>query len=191
MGPQWGSQNLPEQPRADVKQNHQMGHRETAAGALVARLTEVLLQLGGVRHGATRPVHDEDPMAEPAALVVDRACTAGAGQERVGQAAKQALEDSQRKPLACFAEGRASERFTALAGHIVERGVLVEDLENEQMDRIGGIEQPILPGVLLLTTGGVDGLLVEQSGDVLSDAPQDANKSVMGQGLRITMGDLG
>ncbi len=72
VGPQWGRQKLPEQPRAGVKQNHQVGHRETAAGALVARLTEVFLQLGGIGHGATRPVHEEDPMAEPAALVATR-----------------------------------------------------------------------------------------------------------------------
>ena len=54
-----------------MKQNHQMGHRETTAWELAARLTEVLLQLGGVRHGATRTIHDEDPMAEPATFVVD------------------------------------------------------------------------------------------------------------------------
>jgi len=48
-----------------------MGHRETTAWELVVRLTEVLLQLGGVRHGATRTIHDEGPMAEPAVLVVD------------------------------------------------------------------------------------------------------------------------
>jgi hypothetical protein len=81
-----------------------MGHRETTAWELAARLTEVLLQLGGVRHGATRTIHDEDPMAEPATFVVD-VRAAGVRQERVGHATKQALEDSQRKPLACFAKG--------------------------------------------------------------------------------------
>jgi len=47
------------------------------------------------------------------------------------------------------------------------------------MDRIGGIEQSILPGVVLLAAGGVDGLLIEESGHVLPDAAQDANTSVM------------
>ena len=32
------------------------------------------------------------------------------------------------------------------------------------MDRIGGIDQLFLPGVLLLAAGGVDGLLVEEKG---------------------------
>ena len=56
---------------------------------------------------------------------------------------------------------------------------MVEDLEDEQMDHVGGIEQSILPGVVLRAAGGVDGLLVEESGHVLPDAAQDANKSVM------------
>ena len=62
-------------------------------------------------------------------------------------------------------------------GQIVQRGVLVEDLENEQMDRVGGIEQSIFPEVVLLAAGGVDGLLVQEIGHVLPDAPQDADKS--------------
>ena len=47
------------------------------------------------------------------------------------------------------------------------------------MDRIGRIEQTILPGVLLLKAGGVDRLLVEESCDILSDALQNANQSVI------------
>ena len=47
-------------------------------------------------------------------------------------------------------------------GQIVQRGVLVEDLENEQMDRFGGNDQSFLPGVVLLAAGGVDGLVVEE-----------------------------
>src|SRR5271157_1795382 len=77
---QWGGQKFPEQPCADVKKHHQMGHGKTATGTLVARLTEVLLQLGGIGHGATRTVHDEGPMTEPAALFVS-VCAAGVGQE--------------------------------------------------------------------------------------------------------------
>jgi len=64
-------------------------------------------------------------------------------------------------------------------GQIVQRGVVVEDLENEQMDRVGGSEQSFLPGEVLLAAGGVDCLLVEESGHVLPDAAQDAYKSVM------------
>ena len=91
------------------------------------------------------------------------------------------LEDPQREPLPRLAEGRAGERLAAAAGHVVERGVLVEDLEHEQMDRVGGVEEPILPGVVLLTTGGVDGLLVEERGDIFPDAPQDANLTFAGK----------
>ena len=94
-----------------MKQNHQMGHRETTAWELVARLTEVLLQLVGVRHGATRTIHDEDPMAEPAAFVVD-VRAAGVRQERVGQATKQALEDSQKKPLRSSAKINCPFNYT-------------------------------------------------------------------------------
>ena len=47
------------------------------------------------------------------------------------------------------------------------------------MNRIGGVEEPILPGVVLLATGVVDGLLAEERGDILPDAPQDASESVM------------
>lgn len=178
VGAQWGGQKLTEQSGADVKQNQQMSHGKTATGPLVAWLTEVLLQLGGIGHRATRTVHDVDPMTEPAALVVS-VCIAGIGQELVGQTAKQPLEDSQRKPLACFAEGRTGERFATPAGHVVQRCVLVEDLEHEQMDRIGRIEQTILPGVFLLVAGGVDRLPVEESRDIWSDALQDANKPVI------------
>ena len=40
-------------------------------------------------------------------------------------------------------------------GQIVQRGVVVEDLENEQMDHVGGSEQSFLPGAVLLAAGGV------------------------------------
>ena len=93
-----------------------------------------------------RAVHDEDPMAVPAAIVV-AVPPAGAGQQRFGEAAEQPLEDPQGEPLPRLAEGRAGERLAAAAGHVVQCGVLVEDLEREQMDRIGGVEEPILPGV--------------------------------------------
>ena len=178
VGAQRGAQDLPEQPGAGVEQDQQVSHREPAAGTLVARLAELLLQLGGVGHRAARAVHDEDAMAPPAAIVV-AARPADARQQSFGQAAKQPLEDPQREPLARLAEGRAGERLAAAAGHVVERGILIEDLEHEQMDRIGGVEEPILPGVVLLATGVVDGLLAEERGDILPDAPQDASESVM------------
>src|SRR4051794_13858542 len=65
------------------------------------------------------------------------------------------------------------------AGQVMERGVAVEDLEDKEMDGLGGIEQSVLPGVVLLATGVVDGVFVEQRCDVLSNAAKDANKSVM------------
>jgi len=62
---------------------------------------------------------------------------------------------------------------------IVERGVVVEDLKNEQIDRVGGVKQSFLPGLVLLSANGVDGLLVEESGHVLPHAAQEANKSAV------------
>ena len=155
-----------------------MSHREPAAGPLVARLAELLPQLGGVGHRAARAVHDEDAMAQPAAIVV-AARPADARQHSLGQAAEQSLEDPQREPLARLAEGRAGERLAAAAGHVVGRGILIEDPKHEQMDRVGGVEEPILPGVVLLATGVVDGLLAEERGDILPDALQDATESVI------------
>ncbi len=67
----------------------------------------------------------------------------------------------------------------ALAGQVIECGVAVEHLEQEQMECIGGIEQPILPGVILRAAGGIDGVFVQERGHVLSNAAKDANKSVM------------
>src|SRR5258707_15166445 len=101
------------------------------------------------------------------------------GQERFRQAAEQALENPQGKSLSRLAEGRTGEGLVTLAGQIIECGVAVEDLEDEQMDCIGGIEQSIFPGVVLLAAGGVDSVFVEERGHVLSNATEDANTSVM------------
>src|SRR5271166_6257489 len=114
-GGQAGDYRTAQQTRAGVKEDQQVGHWETAARTLVAWLTEVLLQLGGTGHGATRAVHDEGSVATPAALLVDP-LPAGMGQERFGQAAEQALEDPQGKSLSRLAEGRTGEGFVTLAG---------------------------------------------------------------------------
>src|SRR5271165_7287204 len=57
--------------------------------------------------------------------------------------------------------------------------VAVENLEDEQMDCIGGIEQSLPPGVFLPAAGGVDGLFVEVGGHCFSDAAEDANQALM------------
>jgi len=115
VGPERGGQDLAQQARAGVKEDQQVGHWETAARTLVAWLTEVPLQLGGIGHGATRAVHDEGSVATPAALLVDP-LPAGMGQERFGQAAEQAFEDPQGKSPSRLAEGRTGEGFVTLAG---------------------------------------------------------------------------
>jgi hypothetical protein len=100
-----------------VKEDQQVGYWETAARTLVAWLTEVPLQVGGIGHGATRAVHDEGSVATPAALLVDvDPLPAGMGQERFGQAAEQALENPQGKSPSRLAEGRTGEGFVTLAG---------------------------------------------------------------------------
>ncbi len=101
------------------------------------------------------------------------------GQERFRQASEQALENPQGKSPPRLAEGRTGEGRMALAGQVIECGVAVEHLEQEQMECIGGIEQPILPGVILRAAGGIDGVFVQERGHVLSNAAKDANKSVM------------
>jgi hypothetical protein len=115
-------------------------------GELIAWLTEVALQLGGVGRGAARTVDDEGSTAEPAAFLVDLV-TAGVGQERFAQTAEQTSEDRQGQPLPRLAEGPAGEGLVTLSGQIIQCGVAVEHLEDEQMDCIGGIKQSILPGV--------------------------------------------
>ena len=182
VGPQGTGQDLAEQPRGGVEEDHQVGHREAAALGLVARLAEVGLQLGGVGHGEAGAVHDEGPVAMPAAFVgVGRggAVGAGVGQERRGQAAQQAAEDAQGQPPPGLAEGRAGERLLAAVGHVIQRGVLLEDLQEEGMDGVGGVEQPLLPAIILLPAGIVDGLFVELLGHSLPDAAEDADQAVM------------
>jgi hypothetical protein len=164
-----------------VEEDHQVGDREPAAGGLVARLTEVPLQFGGVGHGEARAVHDEGPVAMPAAFVGLGAWVlgAGVGQERLGQATQQASEDPQGQTPPPLAEGRAGEGFLAAAGHIIRRRVLVEDLEEERMDRVGGVEQSLFPVIILLAAGVVDGQFIDLTGHILPDTAEDANQEVM------------
>ncbi len=91
MGVQRAGQDLQEHPRADVEQGEDVGDGEAAAGPLAGGLAEMGLELGGVGHRGRGAIDDEDAMPEPASGV------AGGGEERIGDAADQALEDHQRQ----------------------------------------------------------------------------------------------
>ena len=75
MGPQRRGEDGDEQTRPGMEERQDLGHREAATRLLPAGLTEVLLQLGGVRHGEGGAIGEEDAMAVPATVVVvgDRA----------------------------------------------------------------------------------------------------------------------
>ena len=111
-------QDLAEQPRAGVEQDHQVGHREAAAGPWLPGWPKCSLQLGGVGHGEARAVHDEDPMAVPAALSSSpRRCPRGRGGATASR--RGGVPAARRPPGAGsprLAEGRAGERLAARRG---------------------------------------------------------------------------
>ena len=110
VGAQRRRQDLPQGAGTGVEQGHQMGRGKPARGLLCAGLAEVLLQLLGVGHREAGPIHHEDAVAAPPALVV--AVATAWGHEGVGHVAEQALQDAQGESLAGCAEGRIVERLT-------------------------------------------------------------------------------
>ena len=130
-----------------MEQRQEMGHGEAAAGVLDAGLAEVLLEFGRIGHGEARAVGDEDAVAVPAAVVVDR------GFDPRGDAAEQLLEQGQGQAAAGLARGRVGEVEAADPDEVIDGGIAAEDLDEEQVDEGDRIEEAGAPGVLDLTAG--------------------------------------
>jgi hypothetical protein len=90
MGVQRAGQNFQKHPGAGVEEGEDVGDRETAAGPLAGGLAEMGLEFGRVGHRERGAIDVEDAMAKPATGV------AGGGEERIGDAAEQDLEDRER-----------------------------------------------------------------------------------------------
>jgi hypothetical protein len=54
-------------------------------------------------------------------------------------------------------------------------GVAVEDLEQEEVDRGGRVEDPPAPGVVALATRLLDGFLGQSGGDILAQSVEDGD----------------
>ena len=142
--------DLHEHSRTDMEQRQKVGDGKTAARLLFAGLAEVLLKFGCVRHGEAGAVGHEHPVPMPGLGVVDY------GSELFGNAAEQLSKQRKGQATARLAVGRASERETTDSNHMIDGGIAVEDLVEEQMDDGDGVQQTSAPRVLDLTAGVQD-----------------------------------
>ena len=173
MGVQRAGQDLQEHPRADVEQGEEVGDGEAAAGPLDGGLAEMGLELGRVGHRERGAVDDEDAMPEPASGVARR------GVERIGDAADQRLEDLQRQAGPGQAVGGGGERTSGQMGEVSDRGISVEDLDQEDVDGGDGVEEGVSPFMADASADGEDGGAIEKWGGVLLESAKNANDPVM------------
>ncbi|MEK7756864.1 MAG: hypothetical protein AAB385_06595, partial [Planctomycetota bacterium] len=127
--------------RACVDHEQQVGRRKSAALRLSARLPEVLTQLVRVGHREARPVQDRHPMSVPATQTMT-----GGPQGRV-YIPDQLPERFQRQPRPSLTVGRPGHVCAGDAGHVLARRVAVENLMNEHVHRLDGIEFTLTPRV--------------------------------------------
>jgi hypothetical protein len=160
-------ERLPQQPRAGVKQRHQVGDGKAATGLGLARLAEVGLQLRGVRHREAAAVAQESAVPEPEPLLV------GVGVQGSPGVLQQTVEDGQRQPGAGLAESRGGEGPADQAGQVGQGGVAVQDLGEKQVDDGDGVQQAVPPGVADGTANVEDGRAVEPAGDVVPELLPD------------------
>ena len=175
MGVQRAGQDLQEHPRSDVEQGEDVGDREAASGPLAGGLAEMGLEFGSIGHRERGAVDDEDTMAEPASGVEGR------GVERIGDAADQLLEDLQRQAGPSQAVGGGGEGLAGEMGEMTDRGISVEDLDQEDVDGSAGVEEGASPSMAAASTERVDGGAVEKWRGVLLETVKDANNPVMHQ----------
>ena len=169
MRPQ-GCRRRPEQhPGGEVEERQPLGHGEPAALLLAPGLAEVTLQLGPVGHREARAVDDPDPVAEPS-----RAARGG-GPEGPGGGLQESVEDGQGEPLAGLAVAAVGEGPAAEVGHMAAGGVAVEDLEQEEVDGGGGVEDACPPAVVDLAARLLDRLPGQAGGEVLAQASEDGD----------------
>jgi len=105
------------------------------------------------------------------------------GDERADHVAEQGLEDRQRESGAGQAEGGGGEGATSQEGDVGQRGVAVEDLDEEPVDDSRRGEQGEgAPGVSGGAAGGVDDVGAEHGGEVLSERVEDGRNPSMHRG---------
>jgi hypothetical protein len=75
--------------------------------------------------------------------------------------------------------GRAGEREAADADEVIDGGIAVEDLREEQVDEGDGVEETAAPGVLDVAAGVNDLGSVELLGRSVLESAKDANDPVM------------
>ena len=163
---EWGDHGALKQPRAGVEQGQYPGNRETAPGGLIGRLSESLLQGRAIGHAHSSPVDEPGPMAMPEA---DRVVQ---GLARVDEALEQHLEDGHGEPGAGLAVGRGGELEAAQAWQMAAGGVVVEDLQDEQMDGRHRVEDPVTPAASHGLTEGLQSDGFEPVGQLVTDLSQ-------------------
>ncbi len=142
-----------------------MRHRESAAGLLVAGLAEVRLEFRRVGHRESRAVLEQNPMATPTRHAVR-------GVEASPKRVDQPPKERHRQPLARLTIRRRGEPLAGQMRQVRHRGVLVQDLEKEQMQRRVGIEPAIAPGVVQVPAHLLHRRSVQLLRQVFPDLPQ-------------------
>ena len=151
---------------ACVEEDHQMGHREAAAGLGLLGLAEVGLELGRVGHREGRAVDEEGAMSAPEPHLI------GIGSQRLADASQEPLEDGQRQPCPCLTEGRGGEGLGHDPGQMGQRRVAVEDLSEEELDSRKRVEGTRPPVVVVCPTFPIDCVAVEGMRQVLAEPLQ-------------------
>ena len=136
---------------------------------LAAGLTELRLQLGGVRHREARPIEEPDPVPVPGRLGRRRR------PDRLGDSLGQAAEHPQGEPLPSGTIGGVGEVPLAEVDDVRTGGVAVKDLEDEQVDGGHGVEHSLPPGVFFLLACLLDGVGGDFVGEVLLETAQDGD----------------
>ena len=156
-----------------MKQGQQMSDGKATPQRLVAGLAEVCAEFRRVGHRDPRAIDMKDPMPTPTSVVVDP------GSEPLGDPNQEFLEEFPGQAGAGLAVGRSREAEPAETRKMLDRGVAVQDLEQEQMNRGDGVQERATPGVSDLAAEVEDGGSVEFSGRVLLQAAKDAHNPVM------------
>ena len=124
----------------------------TRSFPLVGRLSEGPLQGRAIGHAHSGPIDEPGPMTMPQPDGVVQ------GFARVDETLEKRLEDGQGEPGSGLAVGRGGELEAAQAWQMGAGGIVVEDLEDEQMDGRHRVEDAVTPTA---THGMTEGLQVE------------------------------
>src|SRR5262249_2111322 len=116
-----------------------------------------------------RAVDQPDAMPAPAGRA------GGRGAERGGGPLQEPVEQRQGESLAGLAVGAVGEGPLAEVDDVGAGGVAVEDLEHEEPDGGGRVEDAVAPGVVDVTAALLDGLSGDRGGDVLAQSAEDGD----------------